>query len=90
MNKNELVLYPASCSIGAPSVRQLPDRTVENPDEVLFLQLSWSHNIVLMQKIQDLPPRLWYARQTLELASSLPSIEAIEAELSQDLAEDES
>jgi hypothetical protein len=33
---------------------------------------------------------LWYARQTLELASSLPSIEAIEAELSQDLAEDES
>ena len=86
MNKNELVLYPASCSIGAPSVRQiadevssldrkeisarpvrqLPDRTVENPEEVLFLQLSWSHNIVLMQKIKDLPTRLWYARQTME------------------------
>jgi predicted nuclease of restriction endonuclease-like (RecB) superfamily len=52
--------------ISAPSVRQLSDRTVENPDEVLFLQLSWSHNIVLMQKIRDLPIRLWYARQTLE------------------------
>ncbi len=52
--------------ISAQPVRQLPDRTVENSEEVLFLQLSWSHNIVLMQKIKDLPTRLWYARQTLE------------------------
>jgi len=47
-------------------VRQAPDQTEGNPDEVLFLQLSWSHNIVLMQKIEDLPTRLWYARQALE------------------------
>ena len=52
--------------ISAPSVRQSPDRTGEKPDEVLFLRLSWSHNIVLMQKIEDLPTRLWYARQALE------------------------
>ena len=52
--------------ISAPPVRQLPDRTVDLPDEVVFLQLSWSHNIVLMQQIKDLPTRLWYARQTLE------------------------
>jgi len=29
-------------------------------------QLSWAHNIILMQKVKDLPTRLWYARQTLE------------------------
>jgi len=31
-----------------------------------ILQLSWSHNIILMQKIKDLPTRLWYARQATE------------------------
>lgn len=29
-------------------------------------QLSWGHNILLIQKLKDLPTRLWYARQTLE------------------------
>jgi len=52
--------------ISAPPVRQLQDRTVDPPDEVVFLQLSWSHNIVLMQQIKDLPTRLWYARQMLD------------------------
>jgi len=29
----------------------------------IFAQLSWSHNIVLMQKIKDFPTRSWYAWQ---------------------------
>ena len=29
-------------------------------------QLSWAHNVVLIQKVKDLPTRLWYARQTLD------------------------
>ena len=32
-------------------------------DLTIFAQLSWSHNIVLMQKIKDLPTRSWYAWQ---------------------------
>ncbi len=57
---------PDGQEISAQPVRQMPDWTVNHQDDVLFLQLSWSHNIVLMQKIKDLPTRLWYARQTLE------------------------
>lgn len=29
-------------------------------------QIPWGHNIVLIEKVKDLPTRLWYARQTLE------------------------
>ena len=38
-------------------------------------KLSWAHNVVLIQKIKDLPTRLWYAPQTLEqdLASDVAS-----------------
>jgi predicted nuclease of restriction endonuclease-like (RecB) superfamily len=42
--------YPSFSSIGQPAVAQLP----------------WAHNIILIQKIKDLPTRLWYARQALE------------------------
>lgn len=31
----------------------------------IVTQLSWAHNVILMQKVKDLPVRLWYARQTL-------------------------
>ncbi len=29
-------------------------------------QLSWAHNVILIQKLKHLPTRIWYARQTLE------------------------
>jgi predicted nuclease of restriction endonuclease-like (RecB) superfamily len=29
-------------------------------------QLTWAHNIILIQKVKDLPTRLWYARQAFE------------------------
>lgn len=28
--------------------------------------LSWGHNILLMEKVKDLPTRLWYMQQTIE------------------------
>ncbi len=31
----------------------------------LSLELPWGHNILLLQKVEDLPTRLWYMRQTL-------------------------
>jgi len=34
--------------------------------EKLLLGLPWFHNVILIQKLNDLPTRLWYARQTLE------------------------
>ena len=37
-----------------------------SPDLNAFALLSWGHNIILIQKIKDLPTRSWYARQTLE------------------------
>ena len=30
------------------------------------LAMSWAHNVILIQKLKDLPTRLWYACQTLE------------------------
>ena len=29
-------------------------------------QLPWGHNVILLEKVKDLPTRLWYMRQTLE------------------------
>lgn len=39
-------------------------------------QLSWAHNIIVMQKVKDLPTRLWYARQTLEQGWSRDALAA--------------
>jgi predicted nuclease of restriction endonuclease-like (RecB) superfamily len=29
-------------------------------------QLTWAHNLILIQKVKDLPTRLWYAQQAFE------------------------
>ncbi|HYF34084.1 MAG TPA: PDDEXK nuclease domain-containing protein [Prosthecobacter sp.] len=31
-----------------------------------LLTIPWFHNVILIEKVKDLPTRLWYARQTLE------------------------
>ena len=46
---------------GAPLVPELLNLNAGKL--MVFAQLSWSHNIVLMQKIKDLPTRCWYAWQ---------------------------
>lgn len=48
------------------SIRQLPVAQLQNIDEQLFNKISWSHHIILMQKIKDLPIRFWYMEQVLE------------------------
>lgn len=48
----------------APIVAQ-PVRQLDEPPEPLSL-LSWSANIILLEKLKDPATRLWYARKTLE------------------------
>ena len=60
-------LPPPVAKLGAQAVPLLC--VVSAPESIVqraVAQLSWAHNIILMQKVKDLPTRLWYARQTLE------------------------
>ena len=51
-------------SIGAQPV---PQFNIEDSIGInAFSQLSWGHHILLIQKVKDLPTRMWYARQTIE------------------------
>ena len=61
-------------SIGQRAVAQLPAPTPMAPQaaaqlhtiQQAVLAMSWAHNVILIQKLKDLPTRLWYASQTLE------------------------
>ena len=61
-------------SIGQRAVAQLPAPTPTVPQaaaqlhtiQQAVLAMSWAHNVILIQKLKDLPTRLWYACQTLE------------------------
>ena len=61
-------------SIGQRAVAQLPAPTPIAPQaaaqlhtiQQAVLSMSWAHNVILIQKLKDLPTRLWYACQTLE------------------------
>ncbi len=58
---------PTLDEIGARLVPRLETVTPQGPMvQRAIAQLSWAHNIVLIQKLKHLPTRLWYARQTLE------------------------
>ncbi|MFM7203317.1 MAG: DUF1016 N-terminal domain-containing protein [Myxococcota bacterium] len=67
--KNESSTGP----ISQRSVAQLPEGRLEGPHgmslptlQQALLSMSWAHNVVLMQKIKDIPTRVWYARQVLD------------------------
>ena len=47
-------VFPDRPVIGQPPVAQLP-----------VDQLPWAHNVLLMQRVKDLPTRHWYMEQTL-------------------------
>ncbi len=91
------IAIEASATVGneisAPSVRQSPNRTIEHPDEILC---QTKDRIIAEYSLRDIEKPIGVADYELtralpeKLASSLPSIEAIEAELSQNLAEEES
>lgn len=44
-------------AIVQPLVAKLPEAT--------FWAVPWAHHVILMQKVKDLPARLWYMEQTL-------------------------
>ena len=48
-----------------PSVPQ-PAAQFEFADLSLVFMVSWSHNIILLERVKDMKPRLWYMRQILE------------------------
>lgn len=48
------------------SISPTPLAKFENIDEQLFSKVSWSHHIILMQKIKDLATRYWYMQQIVE------------------------
>jgi predicted nuclease of restriction endonuclease-like (RecB) superfamily len=52
---------PSGAKIVPPPVAQSPDHSCQE-----LLQVTWAHNLILMQKVKDLPTRLWYARQAFE------------------------
>ncbi|OGG43934.1 MAG: hypothetical protein A3F84_18935 [Candidatus Handelsmanbacteria bacterium RIFCSPLOWO2_12_FULL_64_10] len=71
--------YPGLLSILPPAVAKLPTaQKVQQPaaklaksDPLPILQqfvakLPWAHNVILMEKVKDLPTRLWYMQQTME------------------------
>ena len=43
-------------------MRQLSD----HKDLAILSKLSWSHNLMLMEKLENIEQRLWYAEKTLE------------------------
>lgn len=48
------------------SVAQMPEMDSCTILQRLVVQISWGHNILLMEKIKDLPERRWYMQQTIE------------------------
>lgn len=48
------------------SIRQLPVAQLQTMDYQLFISVGWSHHIILIQKIKDLPTRNWYMQQIVE------------------------
>jgi len=59
--------YPIGGKKGPSPVSQL---SAESDDAQIWqravAQLTWAHNVILIQKVKDLPTRLWYARQAFE------------------------
>ncbi len=70
----QLMVPSSSTEIGQPAVAQTGAQRVPKPEQIsaaamlqrAILQLSWAHNVILIQKIKHIPSRLWYARQALE------------------------
>jgi predicted nuclease of restriction endonuclease-like (RecB) superfamily len=58
----------ARISISTPIVSKLQDADGEGDTIVpqLAAQIPWAHNVILIQKVKDLPIRAWYMRQTIE------------------------
>jgi len=57
----------------APAVRESLDSNLAQPARELeernlpplVAEITWAHNVILMERVKDLEERLWYAQQTL-------------------------
>lgn len=47
-------------------VAQIPANELSTNLQQLVAKIPWGHNILLMEKVKDLPTRLWYMQQTIE------------------------
>jgi len=69
----ELLEPSSSAEIGQPFLAQTVAPTEPETEQIAVAtmlqravgQLSWAHNVILIQKIKHIPIRLWYARQAL-------------------------
>jgi predicted nuclease of restriction endonuclease-like (RecB) superfamily len=60
----QLQNLPPQKAKGQPSVALLPAESAAAPiGPRAVAQLPWAHNVILIQKVKDLPARLWYAEQ---------------------------
>lgn len=48
------------------AITQLPVAQLETNNQQLITKIGWTHHIILIQKIKDLPLRYWYMQQILE------------------------
>ena len=49
-----------------PPISQLPVAKLQSNEIQLITKISWSHHVILMQKIKDIPIRFWYMQQVAE------------------------
>ena len=60
------IVTQAAAQFGARPVPHILGEPFGTESQRAVAQLSWGHNVVLIQKIKHLPTRLWYARQAVE------------------------
>ncbi len=48
------------------TILQLPVAKLEDNEIQLITKINWSHHVILMQKVKDLPQRYWYMQQVAE------------------------
>jgi predicted nuclease of restriction endonuclease-like (RecB) superfamily len=64
----QLAEPPFTDAKGPQPVAQFPATASDDAQiwQQALVQLTWAHNVILIQKVKDLPTRLWYARKAFE------------------------
>lgn len=63
----QLQLIENTCFLKVPqSVAQLSENETRNILQRLVAQIPWGHNILLMEKVKDMPIRFFYIEQTIQ------------------------
>jgi predicted nuclease of restriction endonuclease-like (RecB) superfamily len=53
-----------SPSLSPQAVAKVPQPVAKLPDSLLW-SVPWAHHVILLEKVKDLPTRVWYMRETL-------------------------